>query len=590
MNTAAETLLLYLRDDEQRVSDFIGKNSNILEDVKGRSLSVIALRYIFFHDDNKFTNSDLNSQTEKFNWIKTMLQSFYDTLIVQENDNASYESLSQLFSLHYINIKKDFNEFIDSLEQKKLKNDLFACLIAFFSFLNGNKKYLNILHNIGKNSLIKELRLLYETKRVKSLWKIISDYCKLKQIPILYSDNKCINPGIFDIELDELKCFCDLCSINEPYKKLIQTLFSCLKNEKDLRENRPEKVRNFISDIFSILNICFRKINSWNESYLNDVYSAIYNKSFEYSSKDFNETYIDFVIHYTTKFQLSPEDFFHLFLNGLVEGNFRTTFNKINFGEINININDNEEKIIQSLIQILIKKKKKNKLKKSKKIAVNSISINTGDKKEENSLPENSKKDKIIESNEMRNKLEKRDNINKETELNIENIISDNKGENIPKQHSDENIQAKNETLSNPPKNEGKSSEEEMRIILEKMENEIITLKKENNNMAFQINDLTNKIEDLTYKNEDLTYKNKELEDKYEELKEQFKEMEKTNSNLISDKSKKDIQIQKLNQNIKEINKKLEIFLLNFYFLKKYLMLFIIVSKYYIFDSNKLFI
>ena len=67
MNTAAETLLLYLRDDEQRVSDFIGKNSNILEDVKGRSLSVIALRYIFFHDDNKFTNSDLNSQTEKFN-------------------------------------------------------------------------------------------------------------------------------------------------------------------------------------------------------------------------------------------------------------------------------------------------------------------------------------------------------------------------------------------------------------------------------------------------------------------------------------------------------------------------------------------
>ena len=30
-------------------------------------------------------------------------------------------------------------------------------------------------------------------------------------------------------------------------------------------------------------------------------------------------------------------------------------------------------------------------------------------------MPENSKKDKIIESNEMRNKLEKRDNINKET-------------------------------------------------------------------------------------------------------------------------------------------------------------------------------
>jgi len=533
MKATSKQLLLCLRDDSQNVSDFIGKNPDFLEN-ENKSLSVIVLRNIFFFHNKSFSNIDLETQTKKFMWIKNMLQSFYNTLIAEEDDKSTYENLNQLFSIHYNKIKENFGEFINSLVQKKIKvkYDLFSVLITFLSYLNGNSKYINTLYNITKNAEIEKLKLFYEEKNNKLLLNVITDYCKLRKIPILYSNDKIANVGLFNIDLDELKCFTEVCSMNESYKKLVQTLFCCFKNSKDLRDDRPEKIRNFIEDIFAIFNICLRKIEFGDESGLLDIYGAIYNKSFEYSSKDYNETYIDFVIHYITKYKLSAEDFFHFFLNGLLEGKFITTFINLNLKEFNDNIN--EKKTIQLLIAKMTKRKKKNKTKK--KAVVDSNYINISDKKEEVKLSEIS----IIKKEEEKSqtKDEKKDNIIIETEQKLGDNLTENIGEYLTKKNSEKNENEKNEIQKTTPKNESKPLNEEMSLKLEKLENEIILLKEQNKELVTQVNDLTKKNEDLTG---------------------QFKDLYEEYSFLIDDNSKKDIQIKKLYQDINEINKKLEI-------------------------------
>ena len=533
MKATSKQLLLCLRDDSQNVSDFIGKNPDFLEN-ENKSLSVIVLRNIFFFHNKSFSNIDLETQTKKFMWIKNMLQSFYNTLIAEEDDKSTYENLNQLFSIHYNKIKENFGEFINSLVQKKIKvkYDLFSVLITFLSYLNGNSKYINTLYNITKNAEIEKLKLFYEEKNNKLLLNVITDYCKLRKIPILYSNDKIANVGLFNIDLDELKCFTEVCSMNESYKKLVQTLFCCFKNSKDLRDDRPEKIRNFIEDIFAIFNICLRKIEFGDESGLLDIYGAIYNKSFEYSSKDYNETYIDFVIHYITKYKLSAEDFFHFFLNGLLEGKFITTFINLNLKEFNDNIN--EKKTIQLLIAKMTKRKKKNKTKK--KAVVDSNYINISDKKEEVKLSEIS----IIKKEEEKSqtKDEKKDNIIIETEQKLGDNLTENIGEYLTKKNSEKNENEKNEIQKTTPKNESKPLNEEMSLKIEKLENEIILLKEQNKELVTQVNDLTKKNEDLTG---------------------QFKDLYEEYSFLIDDNSKKDIQIKKLYQDINEINKKLEI-------------------------------
>jgi hypothetical protein len=545
MISTSKQLLLCLRDDIKSISDFIENNSEILSKKKNESLSEISLGYIFFYDKNKFSYLDLISKSEKFIWIKDMLQSFYNTLIIEEDNNILYDNLNQLFSIYYNSIKENFSEFISSLEQKKSteKNDLFSLLITFLSFLNGNKKYLNVVLNIGKNGLISKLKLCYEEKMQKSLWNIITDYCKMQKVPILYSNDTIINRVLLNIELDELKCFIDMCSAKESYKKLIHTLFCCFKNAKDLRDDRPEKIRIFIEDIFALLNICLRKIKFSDESVLLDVYNAIYNKSFEYASKDFNETYIDFVIHYVTKYELSSEDFFHLFLNGLLEGNFRATFTNLHLKEFDDNIN--ETKTIQLLIHKMIKKRKKNKTKTK---AVNSNNKSAGEiKKEVNSEISDTKK-------EEKESQTKKEIIEKEQKL--EGNLTENKIEYSPKKLSEKIELEKNEINTITPKNEEKSPKKEINL---KLENEIILLKEQNKLLSTQVDELTTQVDKLTTQVNDLKMHNKDLNNKLEDLTEQYKNIYEENSSLSDDNANKNIQIKKLSQDIKEINKKLEI-------------------------------
>ena len=93
-----------------------------------------------------------------------------------------------------------------------------------------------------------------------------------------------------------------------------------------------------------------RNCNSWDNDILVDTLEAIYEKAFEYSSNNYNENYIDFVINYVVQFHLSMTDFFHLFLNGLIEENFKETFPTITLKEDIININDKNK--IKELINM----------------------------------------------------------------------------------------------------------------------------------------------------------------------------------------------------------------------------------------------
>ena len=94
----------------------------------------------------------------------------------------------------------------------------------------------------------------------------------------------------FNTELRELKCMADMYLISDIYQKFIQTLYKCIKGCNDLRKGKEKR---------------------------------IYEKAFEYSSNNYNENYIDFVINYVAQFNISITDFFHLFLNGLIRGKFK---------------------------------------------------------------------------------------------------------------------------------------------------------------------------------------------------------------------------------------------------------------------------
>ena len=319
------------------------ENENLLKSV---------MRCIFFYRDGTFEQKKIISEKEKYTWLEDLLNNFYKVCEI-DGDVTIYDYSNGLFSLFYGNIIENYSSFINQIKcEKKKIQDLFTYLISFLSYLNGNDKYSKIISDIeNNNTIIQPLRQLYNGKIIKSLWRIITDYCSMTKIFILYNyEDMNTDKEAFDTELRELKCMSDICSMNDMYQKFIQTLYKCIKDCNDLREGKEERVQNFIEEIFLILNICLRKCNSWDDDILFDTFEAIYEKAFEYSSNNYNENYIDFVINYVVQFHLSTTDFFHLFLNGLIEGNFKETFANIKLKEDIININEKNK--IKELINM----------------------------------------------------------------------------------------------------------------------------------------------------------------------------------------------------------------------------------------------
>jgi len=566
----AKELLECLKDDKKDIINYKGMNFGDIYFTNYEKLSLIVIRYVFFFENDKFSFEKLTNQKNNRKWLNRLLKSFYRVLL-EEKEIQAYEYLNKLFSLHYNDIIQNYNEFIKALKliKLKIKYDLGACLICLLSYLNGNNKYLNVLSDISNKKDIISFREIYDKKREKNLWYVLTDYSIIYKMPILfkYNDNN-ISSRRFCLDLDELKCFVDICPVNYSFQKFIQTLYECIQDCKDLRINRPMKLKNFIQDIFLMLNICLVNCESWEDSILSAAYNEIYKISFNYTSENFNENYVDLVIHYITKYNLSKEDFFHLLLNGMKEGNFNKTFKNLHLKEEIKCIND--EKIIQTLIykMINIKGKRKNiKDKNRNKIQIeHSFEANINEKKQNAPL---------IESKFSKGSINKKDNNGerenipqKEKEEEAENIFQNEKKKEV------ENLSQKGKEteIENVPQKETanekkiliKESNNNLELFIkidnkfQKMENEMSVLKKENFNMKSQISVMEKKIgsldEDKLNMNDEISV----LKDEISVLKDQNSVLKDQNSFLLSENSKKDIKIKDLSEDINDINKSLE--------------------------------
>lgn len=189
---------------------------------------------------------------------------------------------------------------------------------------------------------------------------IIINYCNFLKIPVLfhYEDDK-FDTKIFMIELDELKCVSEVCSKSKKFHQFVQTLYECIYNFQNLGKGRQKNVKEFIRDIFILLNIFSGLNDSLEDSILDDIYEEIYKATYNYTSNDFNENYIDFVISYVAKYHLTKSDFFHLFMGGLVQNNLKITFKKLKLDTVK-DINNEKDILINMINERKNKKKKKN--------------------------------------------------------------------------------------------------------------------------------------------------------------------------------------------------------------------------------------
>ena len=384
MIVSSKQLLESLLNNKKDVLDtYIGKKFKDFDfqtEENTENLTSIIMRYIFFFDGDKFSYKLLFAQKENTNWLSKLLKSFFRNLLEVDNNIEAYEYLNRFFSLHYVDIIQNYSNFIQALNQvkQKFQYDLCSCLISFLSFLNGNKKYMKIITDIGNHETISNLKSIYQKRRENGLWVSLADYCLLNKIPIIFEYNpKNLCPQKFCIDIEELKCFVDLCYTDDSIRKFIQTLYICTKGSKDLRNNKPVILQNCINDIFLILTISLKNCVPWNYSFLSTAYNEIYQMAFKYTTENFDQNYIDFVIQYVLKYNLEVDDFFHLFMNGLIEGNFNASFKNLQLKENITDINNIEA--IKGLIDKMTKRKKRRK---------NTISIKLNNDDEVNKIEE----------------------------------------------------------------------------------------------------------------------------------------------------------------------------------------------------------
>ena len=531
MKPTTKELLSLLKDDK---SDKLKNTAIKFDDVKfndNQNLLKIIMKHIFFYNKNTFSKMNLESEKKRFTWVNDLLKSFYAACSLS-TDNYVYEYSNGLFSLFYDSITKDYNIFIKELKQKKLKiHDLFVCLLSFLSYLNGNKNNLNIIEEIENNKTINSLCQVYISKKKKSLWQVITDYCIFIKNPIFFSYEDGNNdPKIFDVELSELKCITDMCSISDSYQNFIQTLYVCIKGCKDLRIGREENVQNYLTYIFLLLNIFLANNESWQDSILNNAYEEIFEFAYKYASHDYNVNYIDFVITYVTKYNLTKNDFFHLFLNGLINENFNKTFINI---QLEGDMKDiNKENVIKELIKRIYEINENDKDIKGSKNNINDDSNKNTDKNKEK-LSEI-----LIEKKESQSQEnEKSDNNG---QINVkESVVKD-------KEILNENQQEKDSNISTKTMEKSIEKEANKNSIYESIKKELIS--KFSDEMSVMKNNIIILNKKIQYLNEDNSI-----------LREEIQYLNEGNSALREENRKNQINIKKNAENMKSLNNKLEI-------------------------------
>ena len=589
----AGNVFLLINDNSDKDYSFI-KFQNIKETYQDKLL-LIAMKPILFYDGDKFNCKGIKQKKKKHNWLNLFINYLTVTLTQKEENTLTYGIVIEYFCEFYSLIKTDFIHFINEFEKirGKIDFDLFGVTICFLSYLNKNNMFLDILSSLNNEQLIQDLKIDNDNLRKRNLYFVITDYCILHKIQNIkdedYESTEDISKRIIK-EIKELKCYAELSPITESYKNFLLTLCSCLNDSRDLRINQEKNVVELIELIFIELNLHLRKKNYWEDDYLAIIKKDIYDTSLQYTTDNFDENYIDFVISYILKYGIPTDNFFEYFLKGLDKKAFNKVFKNLNLKE-NIGELNQRETIIKLFDKI---HKKKNSsginnihLSNEKEFDI-SNSSNTDNHKiaqqNEISMKDSEDKDKIQKKgNEIKNSI-----INEDTNNNIEdkktkiddNDIHEEKKDNIfdddeknskiepkekimkesekEKDKSKENLEFKEGIKDNNPKkilfdfsDVEKLVNNKLEIFQKENEKRFINLEKENEQIKGDNKRITEENKRITEENKRIIEENKRITKDKEIMEQKINSLEKKSE-------QKDIAIKQIRENCKNLSKELD--------------------------------
>ena len=356
MNSLAKKIIDSLRKNSTIKIDYKTIKLEDLQKSEKNYLLFIIIKNIFFFNKKEFSFQLIKEKTLTHKWLDVFFERFIDLCGRQlDDDYTSYVIFNKFFTIYYNNIYRDFNDFIKSLEKVKtnFKYDLFSVLISFLSYINGNSEYLHIFAEFDKIQYIRDLESKYEKKINEKLLFILMNYCEYFniKIPFTYKSdkNKCQKKVVEG--LIELESYTQLCSNNLLYNKLINLMCIILKDCKDIRDNKNANIKVFIEEIFYLLIIYFNAPNFWEDFNLSIIISSIYQKAYDFTTQNFDQNYIDFIINYIIKFDIPSEEFIFLFFKGLIPGNFNATYKHLLIKKNikDINNDDNFHELIEEM-------------------------------------------------------------------------------------------------------------------------------------------------------------------------------------------------------------------------------------------------
>ena len=559
------------------------KFQNIKKTLQDKLL-LIAMKPILFYDGDKFSCKGIKQKKKKHDWLNLFLNFLIVTFTQEEEDSTTYGIVIEYFCEFYPRIKEDFVHFIKEFEiiKEKIDFDLFGVAICFLSYLNKNNKFLEILSELNKNEFIQDLKIDNDNLRKRNLYFVITDYCILYKIQNI-QDNDYDITGLSHQriikEIKELKCYAELSPISNLYRNFLLTICACLYDSRDLRINQEKNVVDLIELIFIELNLHLRKKNYWEDNYLSIIINDIYDTALKYSTDNFDENYIDFVITYILKYDIPTENFYEYFLKGLDKKEFNKVFQNLNLKE---DIGDLNKK--ETIIKLF------DKVHRRKKNTSNSMDKNKGDKtfdssKEKESdviISFNQEQDKITQQKEvLKEDSEEKNNIKeKENEIKNFNIINkeDNTIHDKKARINDNDIHEEKKQISDDIIHEASTIETKEIIKQEsekekdesKINNESKEIKDTNSKQIFfDLSDVEKYISDkmeilkkenekrfiiLEQENKKIKAENKQIKEENKQIKEDNKQIKEINK-LIEEDNKR---IKEDNKRIKEDNKRIK--------------------------------
>jgi hypothetical protein len=551
--------------NKEDIKDFTGISLDQVQSEPENNLLIIILEYVFFFNGKKFSYKCLAQNTNLA--LIPLLREFYDLCISGKSNLEAYKELNSFFCTHYENIKKFYSDFLISIEKTKssINYDLCGCLISFLSYLNGNKDFIDILNKFTKNETIENLSSSYDKIRSNNLWCVVTDYCIMNNIPIIYNydDKKEKTQKRFASELNEIKYYADVCPVDKSYKEFVDLLYICLKDCEDIRTNRQEEVKKFINTIFFIFNLYLSKFDDYS---LEMIYEEIYKNALDHSSENTDKNYIDFIVRYILKYDLPRNSFLFLFLQGLIPGLFKKTFNHLNLEENIVDVNNSET--IETLLNIVMEKISKKKRKKKNKKNKNKNSIEDDNKidskneqisKEAINLNINNKNESQIP------KPQEKKNINENSNCKENVNVTEAKNNSLNNEDERYKLEQK-EKLNNE---ESANIQEEFKLMkiemlkydekIEKVEKKMSDLIIENSGLKREISGLKEKISDLNDQYLGLNEKISDLNEQNSDLKGEISGLSGKISNLESSQAKKDKEFEKLKVEVYSLKKQIDI-------------------------------